>query len=102
MNTFFKLISNNMIQILCTIITAVFSYIGIQIKKTFKQYTESKIKKEVIEKTVNYVEQTCKELSCSKKKEKAVEKSLEWLREKKISVSNTELEILIESAVKCL
>ena len=52
--------------------------------------------------TVKYVEQTCKNASCDEKKSKALEKALEWMQEKKINVSDTELEILIESAVNCL
>ena len=57
---------------------------------------------EIIEKTVKYVEQTSKDLSCKEKKNKALKKSLEWMKEKKINISDTELEILIESAVNCL
>ena len=76
--------------------------IGIRIKNIYQQYICDNTKKEIIEKTVKYVEQIGKDLSCSEKKSRALEKSLEWLKEKKISVSDTELEILIESAVNCL
>lgn len=33
---------------------------------------------------------------------KALDKSLEWMKEKKFNISDTKLEILIESAVNCL
>ena len=97
-----KLISDNLIQILGAVLTGTISYLGIRIKNMCKVYIEDKIKKEIVEKTVMYVEQTSKNLSCEEKKKKALEKSLEWIQEKKINISDTELEILIESTVNCL
>ena len=102
MSDILNAISDNLVQILGTIITAVLSYLGIQIKNIYQEFIQDKTKKEIVEKTVMYVEQTCKGSSCEEKKQKALEKSLEWLEEKKLNVSETELEILIESAVNCL
>ena len=84
------------------IITGVISYLGIRIKNLYQEYIQDKLKKEIVDKTVKYVEQTCKDVTCEEKKRKALEKSLEWMKEKKLNVSDTELEILIESAVNCL
>lgn len=97
-----KLLSNNLMGFLTTIITAIFSYIGFMFKKMIYNFILDKTKKEIVDKTVKYVEQTGKNLSCGEKKSLALKKSLEWLKEKKIKVSSTELEILIESAVNCL
>ena len=102
MSDIVRLISDNLIQILSTVITGIIGYLGIRIKNIYKGYIEDKIKKEIVEKTVMYVEQTSKNLSCEEKKEKALKKSLEWIQETKIDISDTELEILIESAVNCL
>ena len=102
MNDIFNAISKNLIQIVFTIITGIIGYIGVRIKKMYQEYIQDKLKKEIIEKTVKYVEQTSKDLSCREKKSKALKKSLEWMKEKKINISDTELEILIESAVNCL
>lgn len=102
MNDIFNAISKNIIQIVFTIITGIIGYIGVRIKKMYQEYIQDKLKKEIIEKTVKYVEQTSKDLSCKEKKNKALKKSLEWMKEKKINISDTELEILIESAVNCL
>ncbi len=102
MRDILNVISDNLIQILGTIITAVLSYVGFQIKNIYQEFIRDKMKKEIVEKTVEYVEQTCKGFSCEEKKQKALEKSLEWLNDKKINISETELEILIESAVNCL
>ena len=102
MSDIVKLLSNNIIGILSTVVTAVFSYLGIMIKKSITILITDRVKKDIVEKTVKYVEQTGKNLSCEKKKELALKKSLDWLNEKKIRVSSIELEILIESAVNCL
>ncbi len=102
MSDIISLISDNLIQIVSTIITGVIGYLGIRIKNLYQSLVQDRIKKDIIEKTVEYVEQTSKNLTCEEKKKKALEKSLEWLNEKKISISDTELEILIESAVNCL
>ena len=95
-------ISSNLHHILGVIITGVVSYVGLQAKGIYQEFINDKRRKEIVEKTVKYVEQTGKGLTCEEKKEKALKKSLEWLEEKKIGTSDTELEILIESAVNCL
>ncbi len=102
MSDILNAISDNLIHILGTIITAILGYVGLQIKNIYQEFIQDKTKKEIVKETVEYVEQTCKNLPCEEKKKKALEKSLEWMKEKKISVSDTELEILIESAVNCL
>lgn len=102
MSDILNAISDNLIQILGTIITAVLGYVGLQVKNIYQEFIQDKTKKEIVEKTVKYVEQTRRNFSCEEKKNKALEKSLEWMKEKKINVSDTELEILIESAVNCL
>lgn len=102
MNDIVNTIFDNLIQILSMVITSIIAFFGMKIKKLIENYMEDKIKKEIVEKTVMYVEQTGKDLSCNDKKKRAIQKSLEWLKEKKINVSDTELEILIESAVNCL
>ena len=95
-------ISVNIHHIISLILTGVISYIGLQAKNIYQNFVNEKIKKDIVDKTVKYVEQIGKNLTCEEKKNLALQKSLEWLEEKKIPVSNTELEILIESAVNCL
>lgn len=102
MSDILSAISDNLIQILSTIITGFIGYLGLRIKSIYQEYIQDKIKKEIVDKTVKYVEQTSKNALCEEKKSKALEKALEWMKEKKINVSDTELEILIESAVNCL
>lgn len=97
-----ELIENYLFEILATIITAFASFIGVSIKNTYTKYINTKTKKEIVKDTVNYVEQVFKDIHGIEKLNKAKEKSLEWLNEKGIKISETELEILIESAVNGL
>lgn len=95
---------NYIMEILATIITAVASYIGVQIKKAYTRYVDTKNKKEIVKSTVEYVEQIYKGVMISNedKLNKAKEKALEWLNSKGLKISDTELDILIESAVNGL
>ena len=95
---------NYIMEILATIITAVASYIGVQIKKAYTRYVDTKNKKEIVKSTVEYVEQIYKGVMVSNedKLNKAKEKALEWLNSKGLKISDTELDILIESAVNGL
>lgn len=99
-----ELIQDNLIQILATVITAVASFIGMSIKKAYTKYVDTKTKKEIVDLTVKYIEQIYKGVMISNedKLSKAKEKSLEWLNSKGLKISDTELDILIESAVNGL
>ena len=97
-----EFIQNYLFEILATIITALASFIGVSIKNAYTKYVNTKTKKEIVKDTVNYVEQVFKDIHGKEKLEKAKERALEWLNEKGIKISETELEILIESAVNGL
>lgn len=99
-----ELIQDNIIQILATIVTAVMSFIGVSIKKAYTKYIDTKTKKEIVEATVKYIEQIYKTTMITNEDKliKAKEKALEWLNSKNLKISDTELDILIESAVNGL
>lgn len=99
-----ELIQDNLIEILATIITAVASFIGMSIKKAYTKYVDTKTKKEIVDSTVKYIEQIYKGVMISNedKLSNAKEKALEWLNSKGLKISDTELDILIESAVNGL
>lgn len=97
-----EFIQNYLFEILATIITALASFVGVSIKNAYTKYINTQTKKEIVKDTVNYVEQVFKDIHGKEKLEKAKEKALEWLNEKGIKISETELEILIESAVNGL
>lgn len=94
-----EILQNYLFEILVTILTGVASFVGLTIKKAYTKYVDTKTKKEIVNATVAYVEQVYKTLKGEEKLIKAKEKALEWLNDKGIKISNTELEILIESAV---
>ena len=99
-----EILHDNLIQILATIITAVASFIGVSIKKAYTKYVDTKTKKEIVNSTVEYIEQIYKNVTVTNEEKlaKAKEKALEWLNTKGLKISDTELEILIESAVNGL
>ena len=104
MKIIIELLQENLIEILATVITAVASFIGVSIKKCYTKYVDTKTKKEIVEATVKYIEQIYKGVMVSNedKLNKAKEKALEWLNNKGLKTSDTELDILIESAVNGL
>lgn len=97
-----EFLQNYLLEILATVITAVASFIGLTIKNAYTKYINTQTKKEIVKDTVNYIEQVYKDIHGEEKLSKAKEKALEWLNEKGIKISDIELEILIESAVKGL
>ena len=96
--------NNYIMEILATIITEVAYFIWIKIKEAYTKYVDTKTKKEIVKATVEYIEQIYKGIKVSNedKLENAKEKALEWLNSKGLNISDTELEILIESAVNGL
>ena len=99
MNNMFEILQPYLLEIIAAILTSVAAFIGVKIKKVYEEYVNTKTKKEIVECTVKYVEQVFKELHGEEKLNKAKDKALEWLNEKGIKVSDTELEILISLKV---
>lgn len=104
MNQLIEILLNNLLPILGTVLTAVISYIGMSIKKMIEQDAKQKQINKIVDSTVNYVEQITKDTNMTslEKFSEAKEKALEWLHEKGIQISDTELDISIECAVKRL
>ena len=98
-----KTIIDNIVPILVTFLTTILSYIGVRLKKIISEYINTKEKKEIVCLTVRYIDQIYKNtlITPEEKYKKCQEKALEWLKNKGINVSKTELEILIESSVNC-
>lgn len=82
-----------------TILTAVASYVGTQIKKVVIEKINTEEKRKVVETTCRYVNQLYKDLDGPSKFEKAKENVLLQLNEKGIGITELELEVLIESTV---
>lgn len=93
-----EFISSYGTELLYTVLTTILSFIGLKLKNIYEKNINDCIKKNIIEDTVKYVEQLYKDKTSKEKKEIAKENILELLTEKKITITDLELEVLIESA----
>lgn len=84
-------------SILYTVFTTIISFVGLKIKVIYEKYVEEKIKEEIVENTVKYVEQLYKDLDGVEKLKIAKENILLLLKEKSIKITELELNVLIES-----
>lgn len=85
--------------ILYTIVTAVASYIGIVLKNLYKKYINDQTKKDVVATCVKAVEQLYTDIRGEDKLVKCMDSVSSMLEEKGITVSKTEMRMLIEAAV---
>ena len=88
-----------LIPALATAIVGWFGVLGKRMQDKYNEKSNNKIRQEVVENVVRYVEQVYADLAGEEKLEKAMEEALQILTEKGISTSETELRMLIESAV---
>ena len=93
-------IINAIMPYVVTIVTAIFAYLAVRIKTKLEEKLNTQAKKEVAEATVNYIQQVYSALDGKEKLQKALETSTEWLESKGIKVSEAEMTILIEAAIK--
>ena len=84
---------------LATLIAGWFAVLGQQIKAKYDEKINTQIKKDIVNETVNYVQQIYYSLDGDARLQKAIEQASLILRDKGISVSEVELRTLIESAV---
>ena len=96
---FLEFINQYGMEILSTIVLAVFSYIGLVLNKLATKYINDKTKEKVAKNAVKFVEQVYKDLHGEEKLTEATDAAVEMLAEKGISVSALEMRVLIEAAV---
>ena len=87
------------LQLAGTVLMVGAGILGYQVKKLYNNYIDTQTKKDVVETTVQYVEQICKDLHGQEKLDMAMYRASALLAEQGINVSATELETLIEAAV---
>jgi hypothetical protein len=92
-----EFISNYGVEILNTILVAVVTFLGTQIKRIYENFVNDKTKKQVVEDTVKYVEQIYTDIKGEEKLNKAIESATQILNEKGISITEIELRVMIES-----
>ena len=88
-----------LLPILATFLTGLFTYIGTRLKKIYEEKVNTETAKTVVENAVRYVEQVYKDLHGKEKLEKAIEQVSQVLESKGITITDTEIYMLIESAV---
>lgn len=85
-----------LMEIIVTILTAIATYIGAKIKKIYEEKANDETKRKVVSTVVKAVEQLYKDLKGDEKLEKAKESVLEMLNEKGITITELEMNMLIE------
>lgn len=92
-------ILNQILTALLPIILAICTYLGARLKTKYEEKINTDIKKTVVKETVAYVQQLYGALEGPEKLQKAIEQASLLLTEKGITISEVELNMLIESAV---
>jgi hypothetical protein len=87
------------LPVIVAALTAVAGYIGTQVKKLYEKYVNDKVKQDVVRTCVKAAEQLYHDLGGTEKLKKAKEGVLQMLEEKGITISELELNLLIESVV---
>lgn len=86
-------------QILDTLVTVIFGYLGIVAKTLLKDHFNDKTKREVAKIAVQFVEQVFKNLHGEEKLSEAMKAASDMLTEKGITITELELRVLVEAAV---
>ena len=94
-----ELFGTYLIPAVVTVVGAIASWVGVQLKKLYTEKVNTKEKQEVVQSTITYIQQVYGDLKGEEKLEKALETASDWLTSKGINVSDSELRVLIESAV---
>ena len=88
-----------LLPILATFLTGLFTYLGAKLKAVYEQKVKTETAETVIKNVVKFVQQTCKDLDGDAKLKKAISEASTILLSKGIELTETEINMLIESAV---
>lgn len=94
-----ELLQPYILEIVATVLTAVASFIGMKIKSIYQEKVNTETKEKVVKTVCNAVEQLYKHLSGEEKLEAAKSSILEMLNEKGITITELEMNMLIEATV---
>lgn len=90
------------LPIIGSVVTAVFGWVGVQIKNLYQRYADTREKQEVCKTVVNAVEQIYSDLGGDEKLDRALSAAQEMLNSRGIACTELELRMLLESAVLAL
>lgn len=94
-----EFINNYALEIISTILTAIFGFLGVKIKRYLDEKENARIVQHVVKTAVLAVEQMYKDISGEEKFELAMKNISEMLEQKGIAVTELELKLLIERCV---
>lgn len=84
---------------IASVVAVLFGVLGTKIKQIYNEKVQDETVRTVVENVVKWAQQTFEETQGSEKLQAALKKASTILNEKGITVSDTELNMLIESAV---
>jgi phosphopantetheine adenylyltransferase len=85
--------------LLYTVLTAILGFIGIAIKSLLERFVNDKRKQKIVETCVKAAEQIYKDLKGNDKLQKVKENIVAMLNENGLTISELEMDMLIEAAV---
>ena len=88
-----------LLPILATFLTGLFTYLGTKIKSAYEKKVNTETAKTVVQDVVKFVEQVYTDLHGKEKLQKAIEQTSTILQSKGITLTETEITMLIEAAV---
>lgn len=94
-----KLIQSNILEIIGTLLTGLVAYIATRLKSKYEEYVNTETKQKIVKTVVNATEQLYKDLDGAKKLEKAKENIIALLNEKGITITELEMNMMIEEVV---
>lgn len=94
-----EIVSTYLIPAVVTAIGGFITWIGAKIKKIYEEKVKSEEVRNIVHNVVKYVERTMKSAKGEEKFNEALKQVSEWLGTKGIEISETEMKLLIESAV---
>ena len=92
-------LNNYAMEIISTILTAIFGFLGVKIKRYLDEKENARIVQHIVKTAVLAVEQMYKDVSGEEKFELAMKNITEMLEQKGIVVTELELKLLIERCV---
>ena len=99
-NVILKQVIEALIPVAITILSSLLGWVGWEIKKLYKSKVDTELKHQIVSTVVHFIEQCYHDFSGADKFKKAVEETKLWLSLKGITITNEELKMLIEGAVR--
>lgn len=94
-----EIVSTYLIPAVITALGGFITWIGTKIKKIYEEKVKNEEIRNIVRDVVKYVERTMKSAKGEEKFDEALKQVSEWLGTKGITISETEMKLLIESAV---